>query len=273
MENKSLISYDLRDYSEEIQSLCGISSLIENVDILDTVKVLTTLCPKLILAGSISLHALGVVSLDFKNREPDLDFSLSEPLTEDELLQIISLLELSIEDNYFESKVVLDSEVEKVTSEPPKKDNISALLKKSLIRLKTKSGLNIDIFNSNYNNDYKTMSYEPLYPLDFGGFIAVNNNPNTKAVYKPHIVYAQHPSVTISYKTKYAFYSGYSKSTKHKNDCVDFFSKNYSYIMDRIKLLDNKKAIFVKAIEIFEKENSAENLIKLLLRLNFKYSK
>ena len=80
------INTDLRSYDEATQQrFSNIAPFIDNEEIYNRILTLTSLCPKLILAGSVSLFSLNLLSIDFKQRKPDLDFSLSEPLTEEEL--------------------------------------------------------------------------------------------------------------------------------------------------------------------------------------------
>jgi len=56
---------------------------------------LMTINPKLVLGGSLALHLLDIMDYDFENRKPDLDFSLLEPLTEEELLSCKDFFDLS----------------------------------------------------------------------------------------------------------------------------------------------------------------------------------
>jgi len=95
MEEK--INYDLRSYSKEAQSAYATThQFIDNENLYNRLITMTSVCPKLVLAGSISLHALSLVKLDFKNRIADLDFALTEPLTEEEFDIMKSLFELEV---------------------------------------------------------------------------------------------------------------------------------------------------------------------------------
>lgn len=214
-----LKSFDIRNYENFIQTKYTCPTLfIDDNDIYTQIKILTNLCPKLVLAGSISLHVLGIEPLSFKDRKPDLDFALTEPLTEEEFLVIKSLLNLkSSSDQYF-----LD--LDDTTTQ-------DILKRKTIFLHDEKTGLNIDIFNSEYHGNFKHNTYN-LYPINFG----------TSS--EPHIVYVQHPSITISHKMKYAFLPSYNKRKKHFSDCIDYLCKNYNIAMDRIQDLNRMKTEF-----------------------------
>jgi hypothetical protein len=158
------------------------------------------------------------------NRKPDLDFALTEPLTEEELDIMISLFGLEVTgDIYNEEKAATKT-----------KD----ILKQKLIRLyDSKLNLHIDIFNEGYDNNFG-LKRENLIPINFKGYE------------DPHIIYLQHPSVTISYKTKYAFYETYHKNSKHKNDCIDLLTKDWNKHMQHIHDFVKRKKQFLKAVKI-----------------------
>lgn len=214
-----LKSFDIRDYDNFIQAKYSLqNTFIDNEEIYSQIKILTNLCPKLILAGSVSLHVLGIEPLSFKDRKPDLDFALTEPLTEEEFLILKSMLDLKSSSNQYE-----------IDQDDIKTQDI--LKRKTIFLHHEKLGLNIDIFNSEYNNDFRYNSYN-LYPINFGNMS------------EPHIVYVQHPSVTISHKMKYAFIPGYAKHKKHFSDCVDYLCKSYDKSMSKIKELNKMKMSF-----------------------------
>jgi len=230
MEEK--INYDLRSYSKEAQSAyANQTQFIDNEDLYNRLITMTSVCPKLILAGSISLHALGLVKLDFKTRSADLDFALTEPLTEEEFDIMKSLFELDVVcDVYADDEIISVDDMAKI----PTKD----ILKKTLIRLYDhKLKIHIDIFNSQYDNNFYSKQ-ENLYPLNFRSYD------------DPHIIYVQHPSKTISYKVRYAFYESYRKNKKHKDDCIDLFCKDHDKIMKRLQSLSEIKRKFKQALQV-----------------------
>jgi len=216
-----LLDFDIRSYPSFVQTkYSGMVNFINDEDLYMQIRSLTSICPKLILAGSVSLHALGITHLDFKVRKPDLDFALTEPLTEEEFLLFKSFFELkTLEgDNY--------------GIEDDNKIKTSDVLKREVIFMQDpKTNRNFDIFNKDHFNKFKANQYN-LYPVNFG-----NNK-------EPHIIYCQHPAITISHKMKYAFCPNYGKKTKHFNDCVDLICKEYTRIMERCNFLDRMKIEF-----------------------------
>ena len=252
---KEKISCDLRTYPEDVQNEFSIKNrFIPNENIFNSLRVITSLCPKLILSGRLSLFALALTDIDFEKRKPDLDFSLTEPLTEYEFDQIVALLELEHTHGTYE-----DNEVERIWDElqNPNKKPTSEILKQDLIRLHDKKNdIYIDIFNSYYQNDFSP-KHENLYPVNFG-VLEKNKNTNGPTDHGkliPHIVYCQHPSVTISHKVKYSFYTNYGKMKKHYDDVVDLFIKQYSYIHEQLEYYNNKKKDFIKIIEMSQEKD------------------
>ena len=231
MEEK--INYDLRSYSKEAQSAYSTThQFIDKEDLYNRLITMTSVCPKLVLAGSISLHALSLVKLDFKNRIADLDFALTEPLTEEEFDIMKSLFELEVVGDPYGD--VFDEEYDDKLKSLTTKE----VLKKTLIRLyDSKLKIHIDIFNSQYDNNFYSKQ-ENLYPLNF------------RTYDDPHIIYVQHPSKTISYKVRYAFYENYGKKKKHKDDCIDFLCKDHDKIMKRLQQISGIKRKFQQALQV-----------------------
>ena len=246
---KENIDFDIRNYPEKVQNdFTPQNQFIDNEELFTLIKTLTTLCPKLILAGSISLHVLGLVTLDFKNRKPDLDFGLTGPLDDLEIEQIIALLDLDVlESDYGDDILFNESE-----DETSRKIDFQ---KQEIIRLYHKqSKTNIDIFNSNYSNNFGYSKNENLYPVNFRTIEkSLNSGPHEEKLI-PHVIYVQHPSITISHKMKYAFYTSYEKRSKHKEDCVDFLCKKYEHFHKSLKIKDNNKKQFIQMLEIHNSE-------------------
>lgn len=238
------IDYDLRNYSEKEQRAFSVTNqFIPNEELFMFIKTITNLCPKLVLAGSIGLHVLRVIEIeDWEKRHPDLDFSLTEPLDEYEFDQILALLELTplVADNY-------DSDVDENQTKP----TTSQILKQKLIRLNNeKLKINIDIFNNEYNNDFKLKNNENLYFVNFPNPEVDTTVPVWERTRTPQLIPVQHPSVTISHKMKYAFYPNYGKRGKHKDDCIDYLCKDHDRMLTIIRALDSKKLEFEKALKV-----------------------
>ena len=62
----------------------------------DRILPLMTLHDKFVLGGSLALHILKIMDYDFKERIPDLDFSLTEPFEEKEFMMLIDFFNLSV---------------------------------------------------------------------------------------------------------------------------------------------------------------------------------
>jgi hypothetical protein len=221
-------SQDIREYPIQIQNKFSIGNQFMPEEIWSKIRVLTSIQPKLVLAGSLSLHALHLVSLDFNNRTPDFDFALREPLTEDEFLIMKSLFNLkTFESKYEEDKTIHESDI----------------LKRDLIVFADEKLNYIDVFNKEYQNDMNK-----LYPVNFGNHIT------------PHIVYCQHPSITISHKMKYAFLENYHKKDKHRDDCIDLLCKNYNRIINQLNTLNTTRSKFRNHINNNVKPTLIDNL-------------
>ena len=221
-------SQDIREYPIQIQNKFSIGNQFMPEEIWSKIRVLTSIQPKLVLAGSLSLHALHLVSLDFNKRTPDFDFALREPLTEDEFLIMKSLFNLkTFESKYEEDKTIHESDI----------------LKRDLIVFADEKLNYIDVFNKEYQNDMNK-----LYPVNFGNHIT------------PHIVYCQHPSITISHKMKYAFLENYHKKDKHRDDCIDLLCKNYNRIINQLNTLNTIRSKFRNHINNNVKPTLIDNL-------------
>jgi hypothetical protein len=249
---KEKISCDLRTYAEDVQNEFSLKNkFIPDENLFNLIRVITSVCPKLILSGRLSLHVMDLIEIDFGKRKPDLDFSLIEPLDEYEFDQIVSLLELEYMGSDYENEIGLEEEAKKPTSE---------ILKQDLIRLfDKKNKVYIDIFNTQYQNDFSP-KHENLYPVNFGIYEKNNTPPNhpwptVESKLTPHIIYCQHPSVTISHKIKYAFYTNYGKKKKHYEDVVDLMVKHYYNIHEKLEYLNTKKKDFIKMIKISRVES------------------
>jgi len=189
----------------------------------DIILPLTNLSDKLILGGSLGLYVIGIVEYDFKNRKPDIDFSLTEPLTEDELLVFKDFFNL----NYVIGRGDYD-----VTESPDgnlmKSENKTDkhFAQKELIQLckhttewVIPSGDNgyieytVDFFNSQY------IKPKDIVYVDYNG---------TK-------LKVNHPSITLSYKSRYAYDNRVGKQYKHFQDIGAIDWKKYFTIVKKIK--------------------------------------
>lgn len=187
----------------------------------DIILPLTNLSDKLILGGSLGLYVMGIVEYDFKNRKPDIDFSLTEPLTEDELLVFKDFFNL----NYVIGRG--DYDTTEINGHKMKGDNKNDkhFAQKELIQLYkpttewvTPSGDNgyieytVDFFNSQY------IKPRDIVHVDYNGAkLKVN-----------------HPSITLSHKSRYAYDNRVGKQYKHFQDIGAIDWKKYFKIVKSI---------------------------------------
>lgn len=189
----------------------------------DIIFALTSINDKLILGGSLGLYVMGIIDYDFKNRKPDIDFSLTEPLTEDELLTLKDFFNL----DYVIGKGDYD------TTESPDGYKIKGNTKtdkhfaqKELIQLYKFSTEWVIPSGDNGNIEYTVDFFNSQYikPRDI---VYVDYNGVKLKV--------NHPSITLSYKSRYAYDNRVGKQYKHFKDIGDINWKKYFQIVKSIK--------------------------------------
>jgi hypothetical protein len=189
----------------------------------DIIFALTSINDKLILGGSLGLYVMGIIDYDFKNRKPDIDFSLTAPLTEEELLTLKDFfnLELVVTNSDYDFIQVNPNEDKTIKTKP-----ISHFITKELIQLRKPSTewvmpagdsgyieYTVDFFNSQY------IKQRDIIYVDYNGIkLKVN-----------------HPSVTLSHKSRYAYDNRVGKQYKHFKDIGDINWKKYFQIVKSIK--------------------------------------
>ncbi len=189
----------------------------------DIILPLTNLSDKLILGGSLGLYVMGIVEYDFKSRKPDIDFSLTEPLTEDELMIFKDFFNLNYVIGRGDYDFTESPDGHKIQGENKTDKHFT---QKELIQLckhttewVIPSGDNgyieytIDFFNSQY-----------VKPRDV---IYVDYNGTKLKV--------NHPSVTLSHKSRYAYDNRVGKQYKHFQDISTIDWKKYFTIVKKIK--------------------------------------
>ena len=207
-----------KDILNRIHNVCKsntVHNLPQKYD--DIILPLTNLSDKLILGGSLGLYVMGIVEYDFKNRKPDIDFSLTEPLTEDELLVFKDFFNL----NYVIGRGDYDTEVDGYKMKGDNKTD-KHFAQKELIQLckhttewVIPSGDNgyieytVDFFNSQY------IKPKDIVYVDYNGAkLKVN-----------------HPSITLSHKSRYAYDNRVGKQYKHFQDIGAIDWKKYFAIV------------------------------------------
>jgi len=200
---------------------CNVKTLPQKYD--DIILPLTNLSDKLILGGSLGLYVMDIIEYDFKNRKPDIDFSLTESLTEDELLIFKDFfnLELIVTRGDYDFIQVNPNEDKTVKTKP-----VSHFISKELIQLRKTSTEWVTPSGDNGNIEYTVDFFNTQYikPRDI---IHVDYNGTKLKV--------NHPSITLSHKSRYAYDNRVGKQYKHFKDIGDINWKKYFQIVKSIK--------------------------------------
>lgn len=182
----------------------------------DIILPLMTVNPKLVLGGSLALHILDIMDYDFTNRKPDLDFSLLEPLTEEELASIKDFFNLQYKIGYSDYDIVVESVDENLNREYRKVKSLKHFLEKELIQL----------FKLNKDGDID-------YSVDFFNSSYLPKKEHLIIKYKGFDLKLTHPSYILSHKSKYAYDSRVGKQYKHFQDLQQIDWKKYFQIVKR----------------------------------------
>lgn len=189
-----------------------INSLPEKYE--DIILPLMNVNSKLVLGGSLALYILDIMEYDFTNRKPDLDFSLLEPLTIEELTSIKDFFNLQYKIGYNDYDVIDENSTEDEIKKTIKIKSLEYFLKKDLIQLDKLNNENqteytVDFFNSTY------LPKKELVITDYKGFE----------------LRLSHPSYILSHKSKYAYDNRVGKQFKHFQDLQKIDWKNYFTII------------------------------------------
>jgi hypothetical protein len=218
----STISTNIHKPASQWKQPLNIVPLPSNIE--EIVYPLLGMCDKLVLGGSLGLYVMDIMDYDFNKRKPDIDFSLTEPLTAEELNTI---------KDFFQLGFVLgnnDYDFESVQASPTgdkiiKTKSAEHFLTKELIQLskldeKGNVLYTIDFFNSQYMKSKDVVEVR----------IPFQDNPSSKF---PLLV--NHPALTISYKARYAYDTRVGKQFKHWEDIEKIDKKKYFKILKKIK--------------------------------------
>lgn len=185
----------------------------------DRFLALMAINDKLVLGGSVALHILDIIKYDFVGRTPDLDFSLTEALSEDEFSVVLDFFNLSIQRSANDYNA---------NDGQPQPINISDVLERELILLETelksqseyngwddyvKKHYKVDFFNNNY------LKKRDWFELDYFG------TP----------IKLTHPSIIFAAKMKYATDNRVGKQYKHFKDIKDINWDTYFPIVKSIQ--------------------------------------
>jgi hypothetical protein len=195
----------------------------------DIVFPLMGMCDKLVLGGSLGLYVMDIMEYDFNKRKPDIDFSLTEPLTVEEFTQIKDFFQLEIvaNNNDYDFDESDDGETTGLINRRHKP--VEHFLTKELIQLrkydeKGNTVYTIDFFNSQYIKPKDVVHFDiPFKETPLG------TTPN-KFPLK-----VNHPALTISFKARYAYDTRVGKQFKHWEDIEKIDKKKYFKIAKQIK--------------------------------------
>ena len=219
----STISTNIHKPAPQWKQPLNIVPLPSNIE--EIVYPLLGMCNKLVLGGSLGLYVMDIMDYDFNKRKPDIDFSLTEPLTAEELNTIKDFFQLEFvlgsNDYDFESVSASLTEDETIRKTKPAEH----FLTKELIQLRK--------FDENRN---------VLYTLDFfnSQYIKPKDVVEVRIPFKeaPHTYFplrVNHPALTISYKARYAYDTRVGKQFKHWEDIEKIDKKKYFQIIKKIK--------------------------------------
>jgi hypothetical protein len=184
---------------------------------------------KFVLGGSLALYMFNIMDYDFNGRSPDIDLSILESLTEEELVTVRDFfnLEFDIKSEDYDIIANEDGNMLSATIKPP-----SYFLNKELIQL-VKGEVNVDGMQNIITK------------------IDIFNNYNLKAKNSVHIKYKReytlrltHPSIILAYKSQYAYDPRIGKQYKHFEDIQKIDWKKYFPIVKNIEYVwdeDHKK--------------------------------
>jgi hypothetical protein len=193
---------------------------------------------KVVLGGSIALNMLDLMKLNYSERQPDLDFSLIAPFTDNELSVMVDFFDLKRRDkNPYgpEGKGIVNNDIlnnELILFVKLEKIKIIDVNNPSGVFVDERQAYKVDFFNKNY-----------LEERDIIPIIYIDHEDNEWPIKLTH------PSIILAAKAKYAFDVRVGKQFKHWEDIEELYqrknSKKYFRIMRQIEKavseLRNKK--------------------------------
>lgn len=201
---------------------------------------------KLVLTGSLSLKLLGIPIRRKNFDSSDFDFGLKAPLTVDEFVHFKDFFEL--ESNY-EQMEEYDAMVEQRDPKPYTPENE---LENRLIRLTKRVLVTDPKTNRQYEKTIKIdiFNFDYMLPRDI---IQIN--------YSNFLLSIIHPSVTISYKSKYAFQQSNGQYDKHCDDLkflLEHFQKYRSTVIQLWENMFYDRTIVSEGVIEFSKSSVSE---------------
>jgi len=199
---------------------------------------------KVVLGGSIALNMLDLMKLDYAERQPDLDFSLTSSFTDSELAVIVDFFDLRrrdknpyspegkafVDDNTLKQDLILFSKVEKV-----EKTDIN---NPAGVFIDERQVYKVDFFNNTY------LAERDVIPITY-----IDHEENEWSIKLTH------PSIILAAKAKYAFDVRIGKQFKHWEDIEELYQRKnsgkYFRIMRQIeKVMSERKDRQKKCINV-----------------------
>jgi len=177
---------------------------------------------KVVLGGSIALNMLDLMKLDYAERRPDLDFSLTSSFTDSELSVMVDFFDLRrrdknpygpdskgfVNDDILKQDLILFSKIETFT------DPIHYGEERQVYK--------VDFFNNTY------LAGRDVMPVTY-----IDHEDNKWSIRLTH------PSIILAAKAKYAFDVRVGKQFKHWEDIEELYhrknSEKYFRIMRQIE--------------------------------------
>jgi hypothetical protein len=203
---------------------CKINKLPEKYE--NMILSLLSFNDKLILAGSLGLYILDVFN-PFDRPEKnnhhviDFDFGLTNKLTVDELNYIKDFFNLNIINTNMDYGTTTD---------------LTALANDELINAVLDNEL-IQFHKYEYDNEKGYVDY--VYKIDFFNKEYLKNKDIIEVDYFGTTIRITHPSITLSYKAKYAYDIRVGKQTKHFIDLHEQIDWNkYFNVLKHVDIKD-----------------------------------
>jgi hypothetical protein len=188
----------------------------------DKIIPLISLHDKFVLGGSLALYILKMMKYDFEKRNPDLDFSLTEPFEENEFLTLLDFFNLSIVKN--------SGDYEVVAGDTLKLKSPIESLKKDLIMLSYYNAANV------FMDDHDLQDYqEKYYKVDFFNKNYLKIKDWFELDYFGTTIKITHPSIILAAKMMYGTDTRVGKQYKHFQDIQGIDWDNYFKIIKHIQ--------------------------------------
>lgn len=195
----------------------------------DIILPILNISEKYVLGGSLALYIMGLMEYDFIGRTPDIDFGLKEVLDEDDLSVMRDFFNLDLVVSTGDYDINTVGEFTTETKVKP----VKHFSTKELIQLQKwepKKSPNI-------------MIPQPMYTIDLFNSGYLKPKDVIHIPYKDYTLRVTHPSVILSYKSKYAYDPRVGKQYKHFDDIKKMDWDNYFKIVKNIRVVyDSEKS-------------------------------